>query len=111
MAQRTILQLIDDLDGSEADETVLFSLDGRSYEIDLTSENADKLRAALSSWATAGRRTSVTRRQGKHAPTDSARRQELEKIRQWGRDNGWQVSDRGRVPQDLQDAYRKAHSS
>ncbi|WP_404375239.1 Lsr2 family protein [Kytococcus sedentarius] len=111
MAQRTILQLIDDLDGSEADETVLFSLDGRSYEIDLTSENADRLRAALNPWAAAGRRVSATRRQGKTASADSTRRRALEKIRQWGRDNGWQVSDRGRVPQDLQDAYRKAHSS
>lgn len=111
MAQRTILQLIDDLDGSEADETVLFSLDGRSYEIDLTSENADRLRAALNPWTAAGRRVSATRRQGKTASADSTRRRALEKIRQWGRDNGWQVSDRGRVPQDLQDAYRKAHSS
>ena len=112
MAQKTIVQLIDDLDQGTADETVSFGLDGSSYEIDLSTKNAAKLRDALANYVANARRVgrgagrpAGTGRRGRGARTD---REQLQAIREWGRKNGWKVSERGRIPADLLDAY---HSS
>lgn len=111
MAQRVQVILVDDISGGEAAETVEFGLDGVTYEIDLSDENAAKLRDALAEWIAQARRSGgrrQTRRRGGAGPT-SATREELTRMREWGRANGYKVSDRGRVPQDVQDAYRAAH--
>ena len=109
MAQRVQVLLVDDLDGGVAEETITFGLDGVSYEIDLSKDNADKFRNTLSEWTASARRTSgrkaTTRRAGA-----ASRREDLNAIRAWGRENGFKVSDRGRVSGDLQAAYDKAHS-
>ncbi|CAG7843831.1 Nucleoid-associated protein Lsr2 [Pseudoclavibacter triregionum] len=117
MAQKVLIQLVDDLDGTElsegAGETVEFALDGRSYEIDLSTENAKRLRDALAEFVDAarpassrgGRRSSgsVSARGGQ-----SGKRRDLAEVRVWARANGFKVSDRGRVPQNVLDAYDEA---
>lgn len=69
MAQRVQVVLEDDIDGSKADETVRFSMDGAEYEIDLSSENAQKLREALTPWVEAGRRTGGRRKRATSSAT------------------------------------------
>jgi len=118
MARRIVHQLVDDLDGTLLDvgsgETVLFSLDGVAYEIDLADANAVALRDALQPYIAAGRRISGGRG---GAPTSSGggshrRRtgqQDYAPIRAWAKDNGYTVSDRGRVPASVVEAYEAAH--
>lgn len=117
MAQRVQVILVDDVSGGEATETVEFAMDGVSYEIDLSDENAAKLRDALAPWI-AGARRSGGRRQARRRSSSSSSssssgasgtREELAKMREWGRENGYKVSDRGRVSQELQEAYAAAH--
>lgn len=111
MAQKVTVSLVDDLDGDKADETVQFGLDGKSYEIDLSTGNAGKLREALQAYVAAARRPGGRRRSGA-APSGGARRATVDRdqnqaIREWARKRGMKVSDRGRIPADLVDAYHK----
>ena len=116
MARKIIHQLVDDVDGTVLEvgdgETVLFSLDGIAYEIDLSAENAAALRDALSAYTSAGRRVSSGR---SAAPTSAAggRRRtgqrDLSVVREWAKANGFKVSERGRVPASILEAYDAAH--
>ncbi|MCK0113711.1 Lsr2 family protein [Ornithinimicrobium sp. F0845] len=111
MAQRVQVILVDDLSGGEATETVEFALDGVTYEVDLSDANAAKLREEFAQWIGVARRSGgrrQTRRSGRGGSA-AASRDELARIREWGRDNGYKVSDRGRVSKDLQEAYAAAH--
>lgn len=110
MAQRVQVLLTDDLDGSEADETVPFALDGISYEIELSESNAQKLRDVLASYITAGRRVGgrSTRRQKPAAEPAAPVRVDLADVREWARANGYQVSDRGRISSEVRAAYEAA---
>ena len=111
MAQRVQILLEDDTDNSVADETVSFALDGVSYEIDLSTANAARLREDLSHWVlnarSAGGRRSAGRRRG--SGSVAHKRANVSAVREWARAQGMQVSDRGRVPGSVQDAYDKAH--
>lgn len=115
MAQKVTVSLIDDLDGDKADETVEFGLDGKSYEIDLSTGNADKLRDALASYVAAARRPGGRRRSGggaASAASAAARRPSVDReqnqaIRDWARKRGMKVSDRGRIPADVLEAYHQ----
>ena len=110
MAQKVQVLLVDDLDGGEADETVTFALDGKTYEIDLNTANADKLREALADFVTAGRRTGGRSARGKGGrSSSSAGSQDTAKIRAWAKENGYEVNDRGRVPATVREAYEKAN--
>lgn len=112
MAQRVQVILVDDVSGGEASETVEFGLDGVTYEIDLSDENAAKLREDLGRWVGMARRSGgrrQSRRRGSAGPS-TATRDELARMREWGRANGYKVSDRGRVSQEVQDAYRAANA-
>lgn len=112
MAQRVQVILVDDVNGGEASETVEFALDGVSYEIDLNDENAAKLREDLATWIGQARRSGgrrQSRRRAAGSASGTARGEDLTKIREWGRENGYKVSSRGRVSQELQDAYAAAH--
>lgn len=105
MAQQVNIVLVDDIDGTPADETVSFALDGKEYEIDLNTKNAEKLRDAIAPYLGHARR-SGGRRRGRSAsgtgpsPAD---------IRAWARDNGFNVPDRGRVSSEVREAYLAAH--
>lgn len=110
MAQRVQVLLVDDLDGGVAAESVSFALDGVSYEIDLSEANAAKLRDSFSEWTAHARRAGGRKTTGRRTgAASSARRSDLNEIREWGRQNGFKVSDRGRVSGELQAAYDKAN--
>jgi hypothetical protein len=118
VAQQILVSLVDDLDGSEADETVQFALDGVTYEIDLSAENAEELRDALAQYIeharrAGGRKRTSSRRRGNSpaapARSSSAEREQNQAIRAWARKNGYEISDRGRIPSEVADAYHKAH--
>lgn len=113
MAQKVSILLVDDLDGSEATETVSFGLDGVQYEIDLNDGNADDLRAALQPFAAAGRRVGGKRKASARAPRATASKEDRPKltlVREWARENGHEVSDRGRIPERVMEAYTSAIS-
>lgn len=108
MARKIQVLLEDDIDGTAGAETVLFSLDGKSYEIDLSEKNADKLREAFAPWIGSGRRVSgpavaETRRRPARRSQDTA------DIRRWAAENGIPVSTRGRISADLRARYEAAH--
>ncbi|MEU1402674.1 Lsr2 family protein [Streptomyces sp. NPDC005728] len=110
MAQKVQVLLVDDLDGGEADETVTFALDGKTYEIDLTTTNADKLRGLLDPYVKGGRRTGGRASGGRgKARAASGGSQDTAQIRAWAKDNGFEVNDRGRVPASIREAYEKAN--
>jgi hypothetical protein len=105
MAQRHLVQLVDDLDGSLIDgngQTIKFGLEGKSYEIDLSDTNVTKLREALDPFVKAGRTVSGTR-----GPAVSPRNRssDLAVIRSWANANGFKVGDRGRIPEAVQAAF------
>ena len=110
MAQKVQVVLVDDIDGGEAEESVSFALDGASYEIDLSEGNAEALREALAPWIGHARRVSGRGRPrsggGRAKPS---RRPDLSEVRAWARENGYEVSDRGRLSAELTDAYDAAH--
>ncbi|WP_188682170.1 histone-like nucleoid-structuring protein Lsr2 [Nesterenkonia cremea] len=97
MAQKVEVVLVDDLDGSEAKETVTFGLDSRFYEIDLSEDNAKELRDLLKRYIRKGRAIAPP------SPQNEARQ-----IRDWAVKNGYQVSSRGRLHRDIVEAYRNA---
>lgn len=115
MAQKQIVQLIDDIDGTTAEETVSFSLDGVYYEIDLTTENADELRSLFARYTDSARRVgrapAPSRRSGRSSRAASARRSGASpaEIREWARSQGMEVSDRGRISTAVIEAYEAAH--
>ena len=104
MAQRVVVTLSDDLDGGEAEETVTFGLDGKSYEIDLTAANASKLRDTLAPYVEAGRkraRSGKTYRRTSVAPDPAA-------VRAWARSHGMEVPPRGRIPKKVYEAFNES---
>ena len=103
--------LIDDIDGGPADETVTFALDGVTYETDLSAQHAAELREALAGYIAAARRTGgravarrAARRGGQRAESKAG------EVREWARAQGFQVSERGRVSREVQEAYDRAHA-
>lgn len=109
MAQRVQVLLVDDLDNSDADETVTFALDGVTYEIDLNEANAAKLRDALAPWVGHARRSGGRKSASRNGSGGGARRKNVSAVREWARKNGHDVSERGRIPAAVQEAYDKAH--
>ncbi|MHA6625601.1 histone-like nucleoid-structuring protein Lsr2 [Pseudonocardia sichuanensis] len=111
MAKQTTVTLVDDLDGSTADEQVEFAMDGKSYEIDLSAANSAKLREALAPFVSAARRTGGRRRST--ASTAAARpstdREQNQAIREWAQQQGMKISERGRIPSNVLEAYHKSH--
>lgn len=110
MAQRVQVQLVDDLNGEEAQETVRFALDGTDYEIDLTGQNAEQLRAALSGYVDKGRKAGSGKQSSGSQKSASSRpkREDTQQIRQWAQENGFNPSSRGRITQSIIDAYNES---
>lgn len=116
MAKQVITLLTDDLDGSEADRTVEFGLDGVSYTIDLSDRNIGKLRKVLDPYLAVAARV---RRNGREAPTATrnqpstatlvSARATNKSIREWAAENGYELAARGRIPIDVVKAYQQHH--
>ena len=110
MAQHVNVVLVDDIDGSPAEETVTFALDGVSYEIDLSPSNADRFRDGLAEWLQNARRTSGTRKRGNRTTTkQSSVGASNSTIREWARANGHEVSERGRIKAEVVEAFSAAN--
>jgi Lsr2 len=106
MAEQVIKRLIDDLDGSEAEEIISFAIDGVTYEIDLSAENAQILRDRLSPFVERARRAGGVRRRRSRAASS---RQRSADIRVWAKARGIQVSERGRIPATVVEQYERGH--
>jgi hypothetical protein len=122
LAQKVVVSLVDDLDASEADETVEFGLDGATYEIDLSEANAAALRDTLADFVAHARRSGGRRRTSAPSTSSGSRRgsgggggraavdrEQNQAIREWARKQGMTVSERGRIPSEVSEAYHKAH--
>jgi Lsr2 len=107
MARETITRLVDDVDGGVAHETVRFGLDGRLYEIDLSSKNAKKLRGELATFIKHGNRVSARSGPARRGRGSAAAKDHNRTIREWAQANGYEVSSRGRIRQDVIDAFRQ----
>jgi hypothetical protein len=113
MAQKVLVEMVDDIDGEVANQTVPFGLDGVSYEIDLSDSNAAALRDVLARYVAAGRRTGGRKVRlaagesttSKTPDTAAADRERSRRIREWANANGYSVSDRGRLPAEVTEAY------
>jgi Lsr2 len=110
VAQKVVVELFDDVDGTKAVETVTFALDGRAYEIDLSEKNAAKLRKALAPYAEVGRRQGGSRRDAKRISTSrDTNRPDPSAVRAWAESQGIEVAARGRVPAEVIEKYQAAH--
>jgi hypothetical protein len=115
VAKQTTVTLVDDIDGSAAEEQVEFAVDGKSYEIDLSAANSTKLREALAPYISAARRSggrrSATPAAAAAAPPSrpAADRQQNQAIREWAVAQGMKISERGRIPSNVLQAYRESH--
>jgi hypothetical protein len=115
MAQKVVVQLVDDLDGTAIEDgagsTVTFAIDGTSYEIDLSDAHASEFRDVLSPYLKAGRRIAGSRRSSapRSSSSSSAAASEAAAMREWANAQGMKVSQRGRVGADVVDAYRASH--
>jgi hypothetical protein len=109
MAQKVHIVLEDDLDGSDATQTVSFGLDGTTYEIDLNDENAAALRDALAPYVGHGRKVSGARRTRRSSSASSVNGHSAKEIREWARSNGHKVPERGRIPSEVREAFEAAH--
>jgi hypothetical protein len=117
MGQKVVVELVDDLDGTVSDDitTVSFGLDGVSYEIDLTEDNASKLRNAFADFVASGRRTGGRLKRGtapvKAAARPATDREQTKAIRDWARENGFELAERGRIPAHVIAAYEEAQAA
>jgi len=112
MAQKVNIIMVDDIDGGQADEAVSFGLDDTNYEIDLSSRNAAALREALAPYVSAARKVRGRRDGGRSGGRRGQRSDgspSAADIRAWARENGHTLSDRGRVPAEIREAYNAAH--
>jgi hypothetical protein len=113
MAQQVLVQLVDDLDGTAGGdiETIRFSLDGVSYEIDLGPKNGAQLRDALADFVTNARRVGgrAKRDTAASSAAPSRSKEETAAIRDWAKKNGHELVDRGRIPAHVIAAYEAAH--
>ncbi len=109
MAQKIQTLFVDDLDGSEAEGTVRFGLDGAEYEIDLSAEHAQALRDALATYVKAARRAGgSTRRPNRAGHKASANGLNTTEVREWAKAQGIDVKDRGRIPAELVVKFKAA---
>ncbi|MFD7923300.1 Lsr2 family protein [Streptomyces sp. NPDC059740] len=105
MAQRVVLTLSDDLDGGSAEETVRFGLDGRTYEIDLNTANAEKLRDMLAPYVEAGRKRAKSGKAYRHTTVNA----DPAAVRAWARSHHMDVPPRGRIPKKVYEAFHAAN--
>ncbi|MDQ3578177.1 MAG: Lsr2 family protein [Actinomycetota bacterium] len=113
MAQKTIVQLFDDLDGTTGDDivTTQFSLDGIEYDIDLNESNATRLRDELADFVASARRTGGrVKRTTARTAGEGRSKDETKAIRDWARENGHDISERGRIPAAIIEAHQASQT-
>ncbi|MGX7681492.1 histone-like nucleoid-structuring protein Lsr2 [Jatrophihabitans sp. DSM 45814] len=111
MATETVTRLVDDLDGGAADRTIAFSWEGRSYEIDLSKKNISSFEKVIKPYVAVARPSGADRRPARRnasAAARAAKKAKLQAIRDWARANGHDVSDRGRIPASISEAFKAA---
>jgi nucleoid-associated protein Lsr2 len=113
MAQQVLVQLVDDLDGTASTDvsTVSFSLDGVTYEIDLSESNAERLRGSLAEYVDSARRVGGRLKRGSKSQNGSGSSHDAGLIRAWANDNGFGLSGRGRIPSHVVEAYKEAQAA
>jgi hypothetical protein len=114
MAQKVLVQLIDDLDGTASEDvtTVQFGLDGVTYEIDLSDSNADRLRDLLADYLGSARRTGGRVRRGtRPSQAGGAAGNDAAAIREWAQANDIELAARGRIPAHVAESYRQAQAA
>lgn len=111
MAQKTIVELVDDLDGGTASESVAFGIDGVEYAIDLSADNAKRLRDCLMDYVEKARRVGGRKQRGGGGPSarPGGNKEQNQAIREWARSQGEKISDRGRIPAELVNRFQAAH--
>lgn len=112
MAQQFQVQYIDDIDGSDLGSeatTIAFAFEGREYSIDLGEENAEAFRAAMAPYVEAAHRVGSARRKPGRKGAPKTAGTDTKAVREWAKENGWEVSDRGRIPADVMAAYAEAN--
>lgn len=115
MAQKTVVELVDDLDGGTADETVTFALDGVDFMIDLSRDNAARLRDSLAEFVGHARRTGGRKGtravavNGARKSATAGEKADNQAIREWARNQGENIAERGRIPQALVIKFQEAH--
>jgi Lsr2 len=113
MAQKVIREFVDDIDGSEAERTFTFAVDGTHYEIDLSTQNIKEFHEAIAGFVESARKVKASgnsRRARKARTSDSGRsREQTQAVREWARQQGHRVNDRGRIPAAIQQAFDQAH--
>jgi hypothetical protein len=115
MAQKVITEFIDDIDGSPAERTFTFAVDGTNYEIDLSAENIAEFKSALGGFMESARKVKGTSngRRTRSTGAGGARqsREQTRAVREWARQQGHHISDRGRIPASIQQAFEQAHAA
>lgn len=116
MARNVKVELLDDIDGTTAAQTVTFALDGVQYEIDLSDENAEGLRTELAGYIEAARRTGGRKRMksatgATSTPSSPSGREYSKKVRAWAKAEGYEISDRGRLSTEIVDLYERAQET
>jgi hypothetical protein len=111
MAQKIVTIYTDDLTGEESEEaaTHVFSLDGVGYEVDLGPDSYEQLLEALSPFMKAGRKAGRVKGKAARRQAVSARADDTAQVREWAKEQGYEVAARGRVPAEIREAYDKAH--
>jgi hypothetical protein len=117
MAQKVIREFVDDIDGSAAERTFTFAVDGTDYEIDLSSENIKEFNEAIAGFVESARKVRASgsgRRARKTSPSTKSSgrsREQTHAVREWARQQGHSINDRGRIPASIQQAFDQAHQS
>lgn len=117
MAQKEITEFIDDIDGSPAERTFSFAVDGTDYEIDLSTENITEFKSAIGGFIESARKVKGSRsgngRRTRSTGADGGRqsREQTRAVRAWARQHGHNISNRGRIPASIQQAFDQAHAA
>jgi hypothetical protein len=111
MAKKQVVQFIDDLDGKVLDEfeTVRWGLDGKQYEFDTSPKHAEQFRNSLQKYLAASRKVGAARQARQAVAVPKTGKEQTQAIREWAREEGYEVSDRGRIPAAILEAFDDAH--
>jgi hypothetical protein len=109
MAQKIMTSFVDDIDGSEAEGTVRFALDGSEFEIDLNAKHSAALRKVLGRYTAAARKSAGTRRPARRARGGGSGEVKTTEVREWAKSQGIDVKERGRIPAELVVKFQAAN--